>query len=109
MNRQAFLKLGASATVAAAWRLAFPWDAVAAARYASFAGALYRSGGGGKIEKSTNSGRSWKLHSDLGDMYSIKQFTVDRHNGRLHLTVGYGHRTFPLVLARDRRSWLLTA
>lgn len=107
MKRQTFLKLGASAAVAGAWRIAVPWDAAAAIPYVSFAGALYRAGGGGKIEKSTNGGRNWKLHSDLGDMYSIKNLAVDHRN--LRVTVGFHHRTFSLVLARNKRSWLLTA
>ena len=106
MERRNFLKLAASATVLAAGRFAFPWAAAAASRYVSFAGSLYRAGGGGKIETSTDSGRNWTLHSDLGDMYSITNLAVDRRNTRLDLTVGYAGRTFPLVLAQDKRSWL---
>jgi hypothetical protein len=106
MQRRTFLKAAASATVAAASQVAFPWAASAASRYVSFAGSLYRAGGGGKIETSTDSGRSWVLHSDLGDMYSIKNLAVDQRNTRLNLSVGYLSDTFPLVLARDKRSWL---
>jgi hypothetical protein len=109
MQRRTFLKLAASATVATAGRLAFPWAAGAAIRYVSYAGSLYRAGGAGKIETSADSGRTWTLHSDLGDMYSVKNLSVDRSNTRLGLTVGYGGRTFPLILAQDKRSWLLTA
>jgi hypothetical protein len=109
MERRTFLKLGASATVVSASRLAFPWAAAAASRYVSYAGLLYRAGAAGKIETSTDGGRSWVLHSDLGDMYSITNLSVDRRNTRLGLTVGYDGYTFPLVLAQDKRSWLLTA
>jgi len=105
MERRTFLKLAATATVAAASQLAFPWAASAASRQVSFAGSLYRAGGGGRIETSTNAGRTWALHSDLGDMYRITKLAVDRRN-RLRLTVGYAGRTFPLVLAPDKRSWL---
>jgi hypothetical protein len=108
MRRRTFLKLAASATVATAWRFAFPWAAAAATRYVSYAGSLYRAGGAGKIQTSADGGRTWRLHSDLGDMYSIKRLAVDRRN-RLGLTVGYAGYTFPLVLAQDKRSWLVKA
>jgi hypothetical protein len=103
MQRSAFLKLAATTTFAAGTRLAFPWAAAAANRPVRFRGALYRAGGKGRIQTSVNGGRSWKLHSNIGGMYSIKRLTV--HNGRLHLSVAYEGRTFPLVLARDKRSW----
>ena len=106
MERRTFLKLAATAAVAASSQLAFPWAAAAASRYVSFAGSLYRAGGAGRIETSTDGGRSWVLHSALGDMYSITKLAVDRRNTRLRLTVGYAGRTFPLVLAQDKRSWL---
>jgi hypothetical protein len=106
MERRTFLKIAGSTTVAAACRLAFPWAVAAATRYVSFAGSLYRAGGAGKIETSADSGRTWTLHSDLGDMYSITNLAVDRRNTSLGLTVGYSGRTFPLVLAQDKRSWL---
>ena len=106
MERRTFLKFAASTTVVTASRLAFPWAAAAATRYVSYAGSLYRAGGGGKIEMSTDSGRSWTLHSDLGDIYSVNNLAVDRRNTQLDLTVGYAGRSFPLVLAQDKRSWL---
>jgi hypothetical protein len=106
MQRLTFLKVAGSATVAAATRVAFPWAAAAATKYVSYGGALYRAGTGGKIETSADSGRTWTLHSDLGDMYSIANLAVDRRNTQLDLTVGYAGRTFPLVLAQDKRSWL---
>jgi hypothetical protein len=106
MKRRTFLMLGASATVAAASRLAFPRRAGAASGYVSYAGSLYRAGGAGKIEMSVDGGRSWVLHSDLGDMYSIKDIGVNRRSNTLGLTVGYAGRTFPLVLAQDKRWWL---
>ena len=104
MKRRTFLALGASATVAAAARLAFPRGAAAANQYVSYAGSLYRAGGAGKIEISADGGQNWRLHSDLGDMYSIT--SLDRRGNTLNLTVGYAGRTFPLVLAQDKRSWL---
>ena len=104
MQRRTFLKLAATTTVAAGARVAFPWAAAAANPAVSFAGALWRAGGAGKIETSTDVGRTWTLHSNLGDMYSISKLAV--RNSRLNLTVGYAGRTFPLVLAQDKRAWL---
>ena len=104
MQRGTFLKLAASTTFAAGARLAFPWAAAAANQPVRYAGLLWRAGGAGKIQTSANGGRTWKLHSDLGHTNSIKKLAVN-HN-RLHLTVGYAGHTFPLVLARDKRSWL---
>lgn len=105
MQRRTFLKLAASTTIAAGTRVAFPWAAAAAkASVVSYGGALYRPGAAGKIETSTDAGRTWTLHSDLGDMYSVAKLAVS-HN-RLVATVGYAGRTFTLVLAPDKRSWL---
>jgi hypothetical protein len=104
MQRRTFLKLAASTTIAAGARVAFPWAAAAANGPVSYAGALYRPGGAGKIEMSVNGGKTWALHSDLGDTLSVNTLAV--RNGRLGLTVGYAKRTFSLVLAQDKRSWL---
>jgi hypothetical protein len=106
MQRRTFLKLAGVTVITAAGRVAFPFAAPAATKYVSYAGSLYRAGGAGKIQTSTDGGRSWVLHSDLGDMYSIANMAVDRRTDRLGLTVGYAGRTFPLVLASDKRSWL---
>ena len=106
MERRTFLKLASLTVVSTAGRFAFPWAAAAASQSVSYAGSLYRAGGAGKIETSADGGRNWVLHSDLGDMYSIKNLAVDRRSSRLGMTVGYAGRTFPLVLASDKRSWL---
>lgn len=103
MQRRTFLKLAASTTFAAGARFAFPWAAAAATHRASYRGLLWRAGGRGKIETSADTGLTWKLHTDLGDMYAIKKLAV--HNKRLHVTVGYAGHSFSLVLAQDKRSW----
>ena len=104
MQRRTFLKLAATTTVAAGARVAFPWPAAAANQPVSYGGSLYRAAGGGRIETSADAGKTWKLHSNLGDMFSIKSLAV--RGGRLNLSVGYAGRTFPLVLGQDKRSWL---
>ena len=106
MERRTFLKLAGVTVITAAGRVVFPFAAPAATKYVSYGGSLYRAGGAGKIQTSTDGGRSWVLHSDLGNIYSIKDLAVDRRTDRLGLTVGYAGRTFPLVLASDKRSWL---
>ena len=104
MQRRTFLKLAATTTVAAGVRFAFPWVAAAAAKPVSYGGMLWRAGGAGKVQTSADGGRSWTLHSNLGDMYSITNLAVDHK--RLTLTVGYTGRTFPLFLGQDTRTWL---
>ena len=103
MQRRTFLKLAATTTFAAGARLAFPWAAAAATRTASYRGLLWRASGAGEVETSADTGLTWKLHSDLGDTNSITRLAV--RNNRLHLTVAYAGHSFPLVLARDKRSW----
>jgi hypothetical protein len=104
MQRRTFLKLAATTTVAAGVRVAFPWVAAAAAKPVSYAGLLWRAGGAGKVQTSADAGRTWTVHSNLGDIYSITNLAV--RSGRLNLSVGYAGRTFPLVLGQDKRSWL---
>jgi hypothetical protein len=104
MQRRTFLKLAATTTVAAGTRVAFPWAAAAANQPVSYGGSLYRAAGAGKIETSADAGRTWKVHSNLGEMYSINTLAV--RGGRLNLSVGYAGRSFPLVLGQDKRSWL---
>jgi len=103
MQRGTFIKLAASTTFATGARLAFPWAAGAANPPVSYAGRLWRDGGAGRIQTSANAGRTWKRHSKLGSKNSIRKLVV--RNGRLYATVGYAGHTFPLVLARDKRSW----
>lgn len=106
MRRRTFLKVSSLAVAAFAARLASPLSAEAAEKDVSYDGVLYRPGGGGKILTSTDRGKSWALHSDLGDAYSITELAVDRRSRRLRLTVDYTGYPFLLFLAPDARSWL---
>jgi photosystem II stability/assembly factor-like uncharacterized protein len=105
MERRTFLKTSFMAVAALGSRLAFPSAGEAAGGTVSYGGLLYRAGSSGKILKSADAGRSWSLHSDLGDMYSITKLGVVS-GSRLRLTVGYGGRSFGLFLAPNGRSWL---
>ena len=109
MQRRGFLKVASVAVLAPAVRLAFPGSAAAAPpdRAVSYDGLLYRAGGLGRILKSADSGASWTVHSDLGDVYSVSRLSVDRKDGLL-ATVDYGTRAFTLSLGPDKRSWLTT-
>jgi hypothetical protein len=105
MQRRTFLKLAASTTIAAGARVAFPWAAAAATGFVSYGGLLWRAGTtAGTIQTSADSGKTWTQHSNLGTANSITKLAVS-HN-QLNLTVGYAGRTFPLVLAPDKRAWL---
>lgn len=106
MERRTFLKVSLVTVAALAARLASPWAASAAPGDVAHGGLLYRTGGAGKILSSADRGKSWRLHSDLGDMYSISNIGVDRRSKLLQLTVGYAGYPFALVLAADERSWL---
>ena len=106
MQRRSFLKLAGLAGAALFAQLPFPWNAAAAAaKTVSYGGLLYRAGRRGKVLVSANGGSRWKLHSDLGDSYSITRIAVDRRK-RLRLTVAFGRRTFGIMLAPDRKRWL---
>ena len=106
MQRRSFLKLAGLAGAALFAQLPFPWNAAAAAaKTISYAGLLYRSGQRGKVLVSADGGSTWKLHSDLGDSYSITRIAVDKTK-RLRLTVAFGRRSFGLLLAPDGKRWL---
>ena len=106
MQRRTFLKVAALAVAGLAGRLAFPWAAAAAGGDVSYGGLLYRAGNRGKILTSADRGKSWTLHSDLGDIYSITNIAVDRRSKLMRLTVEYAGDPFALVLAPDQHSWL---
>ena len=105
MQRRTFLKLAASTTVAAGTRVAFPWAAAAAPGYVTYAGALYRPGSAaGTIETSTDGGKTWRLHSNFGSIFTVTKLATAK--SQLNVTLGYAGRTFSLVLAPDKLAWL---
>lgn len=67
---------------------------------------LYRGTQNGKIFKSENKGRTWKLHTNLGDQYTVMGFS-DRQDGKITAHVSYQLRDFDLQLSQDERFWLL--
>jgi hypothetical protein len=108
MHRRKFLKLVGVATAGAVIRVPFgsALAQAAAAKSVSSGGLLYKTDGKGRIFVSTTNGKSWTLHSNIGQAYSTA-LTTDAA-GRLLATVGYLGRTFGLVLGSNRRSWLTT-
>ena len=112
MRRRAFLKLVGLASVAGS----LPWvSAVAAASrrpagspaatQLSAPGSRLYQGRGGRIYMSSDAGRSWQLHTDLGPEYDVRRVLTDDAGGAT-ARVGYGGRSFRLTLAPDLRSWL---
>src|SRR3954453_19670575 len=108
MHRRNFLKLVGLGTAGAV--VLVPFGAAvaqaAAAKPVSSGGLLYKTDGKGRIFVSANSGKSWTLHSNLGDSYS-PALASDKA-GRLLATVGYLGRSFSLVLGSNHRTWLTT-
>ncbi len=106
MERRTFLKVSSVAVAAFAGQLASPWSARAAGKDVAYGGLLYRAGGSGRVLTSSDHGKSWTLHSDLGDIFSITDIAVDRRSRRLRLTVDYSGYPFVLFLGADAGSWV---
>jgi hypothetical protein len=106
MHRRNFLKLVGVATAGAVIRVPFEsaLAQAAAAKPVSSGGLLYKTDGKGRIFASATGGKSWTLHSNIGETYSTALATDKA--GRLLATVGYLGRTFSLVLGSNHRSWL---
>ena len=108
MRRRSFLKLLSLVTAGLLVNLPFPLGAAAAkATAVSYGGSLYRAGAKGKILVSSNGGASWKLHTNLGHIYSVSRLSVD-HANHLRAAIGYAGYSFGLVLAPDNKRWLTT-
>lgn len=67
--------------------------------------ALRYRGSGGRILVSANGGRTWTVHTHLGPEYDVERLVTDGAGGA-QATVGFGGRTFALILAPNLRSWL---
>jgi hypothetical protein len=108
MHRRNFLKLVGLATAGAVVRVPFGSALVqaAAAKPVSSGGLMYKTDGKGRIFVSATSGKSWTLHSNIGEIYSTALATDKA--GRLLATVGYLGRSFGLVLGSNSREWLTT-
>jgi hypothetical protein len=60
---------------------------------------------GGKIYVSSDNGRTWTLHTNLGSMYVVGKLGADRA-GTVQASVDYAGRAFTLRLAPNLRWWL---
>ena len=70
-------------------------------------GVQYHADRQGRIYVSRDSGRTWRVHTNLGRGYWVRRLALDRA-GRVTARVGFGGRDFGLVLSRDERSWRTT-
>ena len=112
MRRRSFLKLVGLASVSSA--LTNPIQALAAVARPGAAAAGTTAGAatallkfkakGGRIYSSTD-GRTWTLHTYLGPDYRVERLVQDSGGG-VRATVDYFGRSFGLVLAANRISWL---
>ncbi len=106
MHRRNFLKLVGVATAGAVVRVPFgaALAQAAAAKPVTSGGLLYKTDGKGRIFVSATNGKSWAVHSNIGEIFSTALATDKA--GQLLATVGYLGRTFRLVLGSNRREWL---
>jgi hypothetical protein len=106
MNRREFLKVSGIASglfmlfmSPKIGKLATPQPRVEAQ------GKQFRGTPNGKIYQSVDKGRTWQLHANLGDHYSIKGFS-ENQGGQIAAHVLFQQNAFDLLLSSDGRSWL---
>jgi hypothetical protein len=105
MRRRHFLKMLGLAFGGGAVALAIPWTPVAAESEAvTYRGKLYKGDQLGRVLVSADAGRTWKVQTSLGRIYSVKSLSVSPGQ-RLYATVAHRHRQFVLVLDHDGRAW----
>lgn len=64
----------------------------------------YRGTSDGDIYESSDTGRTWQLHTRLGHQYSIMDLIVDSSK-RVYARVGYLGHSFPLTLSTNGTHW----
>ncbi len=104
MNRRDFIKLGGLASLSLF--LSFnPLEKLAALPVEMAAqGKVYRGTSDGKILISEDGRKTWRLHTNLGSMYSIQKFFTDPNN-QVKAQVGYQKYTFQLKLSKNGKLW----
>jgi hypothetical protein len=102
MRRRSFLKAAGLTALAAS--LPFGISPVAAAARPVAAGGLLYRPDGGRILVSRDAGATWTVHTNLGSDYAVRRLEGDGASG-VRAGVGFGKRTFDLVLGADQRSW----
>jgi hypothetical protein len=68
-------------------------------------GSLRYKADGGTILVSSDNGRTWTLHTNLGSMYRVDKLAAGK-SGAVEATVAYAGRAFGLRLAPNLQSWL---
>ena len=106
MNRRQFLKVsGVAYGMLALWLSPRVVQQIASRPQAEANGKLYRGTVDGRIYTSEDRGRSWKLHTNLGDQCSVLGFSEGQ---RSQVTAHVSHqlRDFDLTLSQDERFWM---
>ena len=70
-------------------------------------GITYHGAPGGEIYTSHDAGRTWQLHTRLGEEYAITGFFVDGSQ-RIHAQVTFRSRSFQLQLVSNNKFWITT-
>jgi hypothetical protein len=67
-------------------------------------GTIYRGTSDGKIFISTDSGRSWQLHTNFGAEFLISDLATDAW-GQIHAQLKFAGHSFELELAQNGKAW----
>lgn len=103
MNRRQFLYTSGVVAIAALLQGSRMVEPPGLPVEAAFQGQHYYGSQDGKIYTSTDQGKTWALHTNLGSMFQILAFnyTADK----LACTVGFEGRQFKLILANNGKNW----
>ncbi len=107
MNRRDFLKLGglASLSLFLSFKPLEQLSSLPAEMAAQ--GKVFRGTSDGKIFISEDGRMTWRLHTNLGSMYSIQKFFNDSSN-QVKAQVGYQNHSFQLTLHKNGKLWNLS-
>lgn len=104
MNRRQFLYTTGLVTLAAQLQGGRMADWASQPVEAVFQGLRYRGSKDGKIFISSDHGKTWAVHTNLGSMFQILAFDYGTGK-RLACTVGFKGRQFRLILANSGKTW----
>ena len=110
MERREFLRLTGTVVLGATGVQVLGIGAAAAAGprtdplQVDLGGRQFRGTSDGKILVSVDAGKTWAVHSDFSNQYSVSSLTVSKA-GTLATVLGYRGLTIPLDCDVDQKSW----